>query len=106
MIVELTISIIFILSLGGTLFILARKIPVLNSLPQNGTTGIKKHQIILDTENKIKEILISFEKQILLHKFLSWVKVMTLKIETRVDMMLHIIRKKAQQIDKDISEKK
>jgi len=106
MIVELIISIIFILSLGGVLFILARKVPVLNSLPYNGTTGIRKHQVILDTENKIKEILISFEKQILLHKFLSWVKVMTLKFETRVDILLHKIRKKAQQIDKAKKEKK
>ena len=106
MLIESIVLAIFVCSFGGMLLILIRKAPILNSLPQNGTIGIKKHQIILDTENKIKEILISFEKQILLHKFLSWVKVMTLKIETRVDMMLHIIRKKAQQIDKDISEKK
>ena len=104
--IELIFFIIFILSFGGVLFILARKIPVLNSLPQNGTTGIRKHQIILDAENKIKEVLVFFEKQIFFHKFLSWVKVMTLKIETRVDVLLHKIRKKAQQIDKDINDKK
>lgn len=103
---KLIVFIIFILSFGGALFILARKIPVLNALPQSGTTGIKKHQIILDTENKIKEILVFFEKQILLHKFLSWVKVMTLKIETRVDILLHKIRKKAQQIDQETKDKK
>ena len=85
---------------------MARKIPVLNSLPQNGSTGIRKHQIILNIENKIKDILVFFEKQIFLHKFLSWVKVMTLKIETRVDVLLHKIRKKAQQVDKEINEKK
>jgi len=106
MLAELIIFIIFILSFAGVLFIIVRKLPVLNSLPQNGTTGIKKHQIILDAENKLKEILISFEKQIWLHKFLSWVKIITLKIEIRVDMMLHRIRKKAQQIDKDLKEKK
>ncbi len=106
MLIETIILIIFILSFAGVLFILVRKLSVLNSLPQNGTTGIRKHHIILDIENQIKEILISFEKQIWLHKLLSWVKVATLKIETRVDMMLHRIRKKAQQIDKEISEKK
>ena len=104
--IETIALIIFIISFCGVLFILARKLPVLNSLPNNGTTGIKKHQIILDTENKIKEFFIFFEKQIFFHKFLSWVKVMTLKIETRVDIMLHKIRKKAQQIDKDLKEKK
>jgi hypothetical protein len=94
MIIELIFLIIFICSLCGILIILARKIPVLSSLPQTGTTGIRKHHIILDIESKIKEILISFEKQILLHKFLSWVKIMTLKIETRVDHHLHKIRQK------------
>ena len=65
MITELIFLIIFILSLCGILLILARKVPVLNSLPQNGSTGIRKHHVILDAENKIKEILISFEKQII-----------------------------------------
>lgn len=104
--IELVVFIIFIISLLGVLIILAKKVPVLNSLPQNGTTGIKKHQVILDVENKIKEVLISFEKQIFFHKLLSWVKVMTLKIETKVDVMLHRIRRKAQQVDKDINDKK
>ena len=46
------------------------------------------------------------EKQIFMHKFLSWTKVMTLKIETRIDALLQKIRKKAQQVDKEISDKK
>lgn len=100
MIIESTILIIFVLSLVGTLFILARKLPVLKTLPHNGTTGIKKHRIISDAENKIKDILIYFEKQVFLHKILSWVKIITLKVETFVDSHLHRIRKKAQQIDK------
>ena len=85
---------------------LARKIPVLNSLPQNGSIGIKKHHIILDIENRIKEILVSFEKQIFLHKLLSKLKVIILKIETKIDALLHGIRRKAQQIDKRNSQKK
>ena len=104
--VELIILIIFILSLGGAILILVRKIPALSALPHNGTTGIKKYRIILNTENKIKDILVFFEKQIFLHKLLSWVKVMTLKIETKVDTLLHNIRRKAQQVDKKINDKK
>ena len=72
--IETAVLIIFICSLGVVLLILARKIPTLNSLPYNAGTGIKKHHIILNTENKIKEILVSFEKQIFLHKILSWIK--------------------------------
>ena len=106
MIAELFFSIIFIIGIGGVLIILARKIPVLNSLPQNGSTGIKRYKIISEAENKIKDFLIIFKKQIYLHKFLSWVKVMALKIETIVDKRLHKIRKKAQQMDKDLNEKK
>ena len=48
-------------------------------------------------KKKVKEVSVFFEKQIFLHKLLSWVKVMTLKIETRVDALLHNIRRKAQQ---------
>ena len=106
MIIESIVLAIFVLSLGGALFILARKIPVLNTLPQNGSVGIKKHRIISDVENKIKELSVFFKKQIFLHKLLSWVKVMTLKIETRIDVLLHKIRNKSQQIDKESKDKK
>lgn len=106
MIIESIILIIFVFSFGGALLILARKIPVLNSLPQNGITGIKKHRIILLAEEKIKDIILFFEKQILMHKILSWVKVMTLKIEVKTDHLLRNIRKKAQEVDKDLKEKK
>lgn len=94
MAIELIILTIFFCSLVGALLILASKIQVLNSLPQNGTTGIRKHQIILDFETKVKEVFIFFEKQIFLHKLLSWVKVITLRIETLVDRLLHNIRQK------------
>ncbi|KKQ23651.1 MAG: hypothetical protein A3G45_00950 [Candidatus Staskawiczbacteria bacterium RIFCSPLOWO2_12_FULL_37_15] len=103
---ELIFFVIFIISFGGVLLILARKIPVLSTLPRNGASGIKKHRIILDAEDKIKDILVSFKKQILLHKFLSWVKCMTLKAEVEIDHILHSIRRKAQQVDKDIKNQK
>lgn len=104
--IELIFLIIFIFSLAIVLFILIRKIPALNSLSQNNVNEIKKHQFILNIENKIKESLIYFEKQIIFHKILSWIKVITLKIETRVDTMLHKIRRKAQQVDKKIEKNK
>ena len=105
MLTESIVLAIFICSLGGVLFILARKIPVLNDLPQNGTTGIRKYHYVIEIEQKIKNALLYFEKQIFLHKFFSWVKVMTLKIETRVDIILHKIRKKAQEDKKFIIKK-
>jgi fructose-specific phosphotransferase system component IIB len=104
--IELVILIIFVLSLGGVIFILARKMPALHSLPHNGTTGIKKHRVISNIETRIKDVLVYFEKQIFLHKFLSWVKIMTLKIETKVDHLLHVIRKNAQQVEKKHKERK
>ena len=106
MIIEYIILTLFIFSFGAVMFILARKIPVLNNLPHHGTTGIKKHHYILEVEHKIKGVAVFFEKQIYLHKFLSFVKVMTLKIETKVDKSLKNIRMKAQKIDKNLIEKK
>lgn len=97
MILNSIVLVIFICSFGGILFILARKIPALNSLPQHGTTGIRKHKLVLRIENRIKEVSVFFEKQIFLHKFLSFVKVMILRIETRIDILLHKIRKRNQQ---------
>ena len=88
------------------MLILARKVPVLNALPQNGNTGIKKHRIILDAENRIKEVFIYFEKQLFLHRLLSWVKVIIIKIETKIDNVLHGIRKRAQKIDQELNDKK
>ena len=106
MIVEYIILALFVFSFGGAVFILARKIPVLNNLPQNGTTGLRKHYYILEVEQRIKNVFNFFEKQIYLHKILSWVKIITLKTEVKVDNLLHSIRKKAQQVDKNLEDKK
>jgi len=73
--IELIALIIFIISFGGIIFILVRKIPVLVKLPQNGTTGIKEHRIFLSIEEKIKNIFSKFENQIIMHKILSFAKV-------------------------------
>ena len=106
MIIESIILAVLVVSLAGTLLILTRKLPALSSLPQNGTTGIRQHHIILNIENKIKEISVFFEKQIFWHKLLSWVKIITLKLETRIDVLLHKIRKKAQQVEREKKDKK
>ncbi|MCX6721144.1 MAG: hypothetical protein NT026_00865 [Candidatus Staskawiczbacteria bacterium] len=92
--VELIVTIIFVLSFVGVLLILVRKIPALNTLPQNGSMGIKNHHFIAGIENRFKGVLAAFENQIYLHKLLSWVKVMTLKVETKVDHLLRKIRQK------------
>ncbi len=104
--IQLIVFIIFLISVLGITFILYRKIPVLIELPRNGSMGLRNHQVIVDIENKIKEIQTVFKKQILLHKFLSWVKCLTLKVEVKIDHLLHSIRKKAQNIDKEIKNKK
>ncbi len=94
---ELIILIIFILSLGGIVFILARKMPILVQLPQNGTTGIKEHRIFLVVTEKIESIYSIFKKQIIMHKLLSYAKVIILKVEVKIDQLLHSLRKKVKE---------
>lgn len=104
--IESIILIIFLISIFGIVFILYKKVPALAKLPQNGHHGFKKNEFILNLENKIKSFHFDFfHKQVYLHKFLSWVKVMTLKAEVKIDTLLHSIRKKAQQIDKETNGK-
>jgi len=97
---ELIIAIIFFVSLLGVLFVLYRKLPVLSSLPKNGTSGIKEHHYFLHIEKKVKDFFLFFEKQIILHKALSFLKVIVLKIETKIDSWLHRVRKNAQKKNK------
>ena len=105
--VQLITFIIFLVSTLAIIFVLFKKIPVLTSLPQNGHHGFKKHELILKVESKIKDYYFHlFSKQMLLHRVLSKFKLWVLKIEKRVDELLHGIRKKAQELDKDIKNKK
>ena len=104
--VQLIAFIIFLVSALGIVFILSKKVPALIELPQNGHHRFKKPEVIAKIEKTIKEHHFHlFEKQMLLHKFLSWVKVVTLKAEIKIDNLLHGIRKKAQQIDKEANGK-
>jgi hypothetical protein len=95
--IQLIALIIFVISLGGVIFIFARKIPALLKLPQTGSVGIREHKYILHFEERIKKILVSFEKQIILHKSLSFAKVLVLKAEIKIDYLLHKIRREAKE---------
>ncbi len=104
---QLIAFIIFAVSLLGIAFILLKKIPALAALPQNGHHGIKKNEFVLNIEKKIKDFHFKFfHKQVFLHKILSFIKVWVLRIETKIDVRLHGIRKKAQEIEKQIKKKK
>jgi len=87
---QLIVLIIFVLSLGGIVFILVRKIPVLSQLPEVHE-GVQKENIFNNWINKIKNI--SPDKIILL-KFLSKTRVLVLKLEKVVDNWLQKMRKK------------
>ena len=99
--IQLIVFIIFIVSLSGIIFILYKKIPVLVQLPQNGSNGLKKSEFIAKVEKIIKEKHFHFfEKQMLLHKLLSKIMILILKMERKIGETLHIIRKNAQELDK------
>ena len=62
---------------------------------------------MMNIERKIKDTYFHFfEKQMLLHKVLSKFRLLTLKAERKIDESLHIIRKKAQELDQQSKKKK
>ena len=104
---QLIALIIFIFSVLGMVYILCKKIPVLTELPQNGHHGFEKPEFILNVEKTIKDRHFHFfKKQMLLHKLLSKLRVLILKVEKRIDIILGSIRKKAQELDKKVKNKK
>ena len=105
--IEIIVFIIFLLSIAGITFILYRKIPVLVVLPKNGHHGFKKPEFFSNIEKKLKKHHFHFfEKQMLLHKFLSKIMVLVLKLERKISEHLHGIRKKAQDLDKQVKKRK
>lgn len=105
--VQLIAFVIFIISLAAISLILYLKIPALMQLPQDGHHGIKKHKAIQKIEKKIRDKYFHFfEKQMLLHKVLSKSRIVIMKTERKIDELLHGIRKKAQQLDKETKKKK
>lgn len=98
--VQLIAFIILFGSLLGILFILLKKIPSLVQLPQQGL-GMKDFQSIRDIRGRIGDAYTNFfEKQMLLHRLLSKLKVFVLKMERTIDASLHGIRKKTQEAEK------
>jgi len=105
--INLIAFIIFLVSISGTIFILYRKIPVLVVLPKNGHHGFKKPEFLLDIEKKIrKHHFHFFKKQMLLHKLLSKIRILVLKLERKISELLHGIRKNAQELDKQVKKRK
>lgn len=105
--IQLIAFIIFIVSLIMVAFILVRKMPALAGLPKNGHHGVRKHSLIADAEKRIREFHFHFfSKQMLLHTILSKFRILTLRMERKIDTLLHGIRKKAQELDKQVKKKK
>lgn len=99
--IQLIAFIIFLISVAGFTVILAKKIPVLTQLPENGHHGLKKHESIVRLEKKLRGLHFDFfHKQIWLQKLLSKSRVWILKAERKIDVLLHGMRKKAQELDK------
>lgn len=91
----------FIASSAVVFFILNRKIPALLQLPEKGSSGLKENALVSNVEKKVKAFHFNFfQKQVFLHKLLSYIKVLILKTETKIDVLLHRVRKKAQEADK------
>jgi hypothetical protein len=94
---ELIVTIILIISLGGLLVIIFRKIPVLVELPK--TT---ESPVLADLRQRLKEKiknllpLKSFSSEVFIQKILSRTRVLTLRIENKIANYLQKLREKAQ----------
>lgn len=93
---EFIAFVIFLASTLGLGMILYKKVPALAQLPQPRSKKISEG-FLTETEEKIKDFYSLVLKQKLLHKLLSWIKCLTMKIETRIDALLHGIRKTAKE---------
>ena|SRR5581483_4206535 len=95
--IQLIAGIIFLVSVAGIAFLVVKKMPQVAQVSERGTMTFKKGGWVVNLEKKVKDAYVHFfEKQIPLHKFLSFLKVLILKTERRVDHWLHGIRKKSQ----------
>lgn len=104
---QLIVFIIFLISAIAVAGMLYRKIPALIELPQNGHHGIKKPEVVAHAENRIKDLYFHFfKKQMLLHKLLSFSKIWILRIENKIDVLLHGVRKKNQEVTKQHRKRK
>ncbi|MFA5878208.1 MAG: hypothetical protein WC845_02460 [Candidatus Staskawiczbacteria bacterium] len=88
--VEFIALIIFVISFGGVIFILVKKMPILEQLPEVHE-GAKKEKVVHVLRDRLKGY--SPDKVILL-KALSRIRVVVLKIEKQIDGWLQKMRKK------------
>ena len=99
--------IVFIISAAAVVMIVYKKMPALAELPHDGHHGFKKPEVVAKLQKKITEHHFHFfKKQMLLHKILSKTRILILKLERRIDVMLHGIRKNAQELDKKMRPKR
>ena len=105
--IQLIALIIFLVSVAGVVVMLGKKVPVLVRLPQNGHHGLKKPEAISRLQKKIKEHHFHlFEKQMLLHTLLSKFRVWIMKMERYIGGLLMNIRKRAQELDREVKKKR
>ena len=103
---QLIAFIVLLVSVVIITLILAKKIPTLNTLPHDGHHGIKKHTLIAKIESKIKDAHFQvFTKQVWLHKLLSNTRIGLLKLESKINDMLHGMRKKTEKLENETKKK-
>jgi len=100
---ELILTILLLVSLFGMAFILYRKIPVLINLPETSENLPRASEIIEKSREEIKKISGAgkLNRDLLLQKILSKIRVLTLKTENRTGVWLEKLRKKRNNQDKD-----
>jgi len=89
---------IFILSLGGLIILVIRKIPILVELPEIAKEPSER-KFYLKIKDRIKNIpgLKSFSRDILLQKILSKIRILSMRTENRSFKWLQILRAKSKE---------
>jgi len=93
MLIDYFFLIIFVVSFLAIVLIILKKIPVLLTLPRYSSEEIR-----LFSFSKIKEFFTKncfSKKEKFIQKFLLFVKIMVLKIESQIDFLLQKLRKKS-----------
>src|SRR4030042_2364858 len=90
--IEIIVSIILIVSFSGMLVIFLRKVPVLISLPQKNKSP--KKDLFFKLKEKILRIrsFRSFSFESFLEKFLSKIRILTLKTDRKTSCWLQQLR--------------
>ena len=101
---ELVALIIFLTGFFGALFIIIKKAPTLAELPEiSPGSGLKEFILKLKEKIKNSDTVKIFSPEILPHKVLSKIRVLTLKLDTKTSNWLQRLREKTKK--KKIEEK-